>query len=63
MRLDGIPCRDTITAENDPNPDQLTEYKHKDPVDAKLVTEVVYPDGGVVLSSYNVDGTLREKTA
>jgi len=53
---------DTVVAKNEPEADQVTEYKHRDPVDAGLVTETVYPDGGVVASEYYADGTPKQKT-
>jgi len=55
-------CRNTIVAKNEPHPDQVTGYLRTDPLDANLVTSVVYPDGKSVLSAYNPDGTLLTKT-
>jgi len=39
----------------------MTRYR-ADPVDAKLVTKVTYPDDGTILSTYYADGTQHTKT-
>jgi RHS repeat-associated protein len=52
----------------DPNGDgslsdnQVTTYQYLDPVDANRPTSEVYPDSSTVTFSYNVDGSLSQKT-
>jgi hypothetical protein len=41
---------------------QVTTYAYTDPVDATRKTSETYPDSGVVSFSYNVDGSLAQRT-